>query len=154
MPIDHVGSDGTAQPIADVERVAADGSLQPAVAVERVMADGTLQEVWPGDSNPDSVGFGVGGFGVSGYGSGGYDDGGTESLENQLEAEFHIATNDHRSSQGLTPYAYRDDVAAVARSHSQNMYGFSVCSTLMLQSSRAGGVSVFTSGYRSSNPKR
>lgn len=54
----------------------------------------------PGDSNPDSVGFGVGGFGVSGYGSGGYDDGGTASLENQLEAEFHIATKAIGHSRG------------------------------------------------------
>lgn len=45
-----------------------------------------------------------------------------ESVESRLETEFHIATNDHRASQGLPDYEYRDDVAAVARSHSQNMY--------------------------------
>lgn len=97
MPIERVGSDGTTQTIAGVERVASDGSTQPAVAVERVMADGTIQEVWPPDTTENS-------------------------LEDQLEAEFHIATNDHRASQGLPDYEYRDDVAAVARSHSQNMY--------------------------------
>lgn len=44
------------------------------------------------------------------------------STEDQLESAFHTVTNEHRESEGLDPFSYRDDVAAVARAHSQNMF--------------------------------
>lgn len=69
------------------------------------------QDLWVEAAGDGSTGGGGSGSG----GSGG-------SVEQQLEAAMHTATNDYRESQGLSPYGYRDDVAAVARSHSQNMY--------------------------------
>lgn len=81
------------------------------------------QDVWieaAGTDTGSGSGSGSGSDSDSGSGSGsGSDSGG--SVEEQLEAEFHTATNEHRESQGLTPFSYRDDVAAVCRLHSENM---------------------------------
>lgn len=51
-----------------------------------------------------------------------YSDGSGPTTQTQIESGIHTATNDHRTTQSLATYAYREDVADVARAHSQNMY--------------------------------